>query len=149
MTDRFQEPDGTLIIALLDESGSMAPQRRDIISGFNTFLAEQRDGPDPARLALIQFNTASRTVLEATILEDVPPLTDQVYKPSGGTALFDAVLDAIRLGDKGRRATDRLLVLIMTDGEENSSITAVASASRSPARVRWLCACIGLSSPRL
>jgi len=39
----------------------------------------------------------------------------------GNTALFDAVAETVRLADKDKLEDERVLVLVMTDGQENSS----------------------------
>lgn len=54
-------------------------------------------------------------------LEQVPQLNGQFYWPSGGTALYDAVSESIRFAEVTVQKGERVLVLIMTDGEENSS----------------------------
>jgi len=38
----------TLILMVLDESGSMGPKRDDVIGGYNAFLMEQMRDPSPA-----------------------------------------------------------------------------------------------------
>lgn len=54
-------------------------------------------------------------------LSDVPLLNDQNYLPSGQTALFDAVDEGVRVADSVMKKDERVLVLIITDGDENAS----------------------------
>ncbi len=110
----------TLLVGILDESGSMGPRRNDVIGGFNTFLEEQRKlQADDLSMVLAKFNTVVTVVHKAVPIGDVQPLTPETYTPGGMTALFDAIAQAIRLADG--ETFDRAVCLIMTDGEENSS----------------------------
>ena len=54
-------------------------------------------------------------------LDDVPELTDQTYLPGGMTALYDAIAEGVRLADNDKTEDERVICVIMTDGEENSS----------------------------
>jgi len=48
----------TLIIVIMDESGSMGPKKNDVIGGFNSFIDDQKNiKNDTARLYLVKFNT--------------------------------------------------------------------------------------------
>jgi hypothetical protein len=110
----------TLLVGILDESGSMGPRRGDVIGGFNTFLDEQKKlQADDLSMVLAKFNTVVTVVHKAVPIGDVKPLTTESYTPGGQTALFDAVAQAVRLADA--EVFDRAVCLIMTDGEENSS----------------------------
>jgi hypothetical protein len=99
----------------------MGAKQADVIGGVNLFLREQQALPDPCRLSLAKFNTEVTVVHAARPIGDVRPLTGQAYVPGGNTALFDAVAQAVRLADRDKRADERVLCLIVTDGEENSS----------------------------
>lgn len=111
----------TLINVILDESGSMQPKLADVIGGFNRFLAEQQALPDECRLSLVKFNTEKTVVCAALPIKDVAGLSAETYTPGGNTALLDAIAEAVRLADKDKQADERVLCLVLTDGEENSS----------------------------
>jgi len=111
----------TFILMVLDESGSMGSKRQDVIGGFNTFIQEQRQDSSPCRVSLIKFNTRPTHVFDAKPLVEVPLLDEKSYCPGGNTALFDAVAEAVRLADQHRQPEERVLCVVMTDGEENSS----------------------------
>lgn len=123
MTNR----DLTSINVIIDESGSMGFLREDTIGGINTFIEEQKKLSGKATLTLTKFATEVKVLYENLALEDVKLLTDDDYKPSGGTALYDAVgttmavvgkrLDA--LSDEERPG--KVIFLIVTDGGENMS----------------------------
>lgn len=112
----------TLIIVILDESGSMETKKSDVIGGFNGFLDEQRQiKEDEATFFLVKFNTITNVVHNGVPINDVPPLSTKSYMPGGGTALYDAIAEGVRIGEKGKKNDERIICVIMTDGEENSS----------------------------
>jgi hypothetical protein len=144
----------TLICVILDESGSMATKKADILGGFNQFLRDQKAlTVDEMRLSLTKFNTLCSTVYSAMPVADVPELTEASYVPGGNTALFDAVAETVRLADKDKLEDERVLVLVMTDGQENSSRETSrdqvqAIIKERTARGTWTFAYIGESPER-
>lgn len=119
--------DFTEIIIILDRSGSMELIRQDAIGGFNTFLQDQQELPGGANITLAEFNYAFHVVYEAVPLHVAVPLTMATYRPMGGTALLDAIGETVtRTGERlaalsEAERPDKVLVVIITDGEENSS----------------------------
>jgi len=100
----------------------MATKTADILGGFNQFLRDQKAlTVDQMRLSLTKFNTLCSTVYSAMPVADVPELTEASYVPGGNTALYDAVAETVRLADKDKLEEERVLVLVLTDGQENSS----------------------------
>ncbi len=120
MTDQNK----TAILVVLDRSGSMANLSNDVRGGFDTFVEEQRKHPGEATLSLVQFDTVYDIVYLNRSLDKVPPL---VHEPRGGTALLDAVGRGVtELGEALAALPEaerpgKVIVVIMTDGEENSS----------------------------
>lgn len=47
----------TLIVVVLDESGSMGIQKNDVIGGYNSFLQQQLDISTDQVIILFQFNS--------------------------------------------------------------------------------------------
>lgn len=121
------KPNFASINILLDGSGSMAPLVSDTIGGVNQFLTDQQAAPGEAMVSLCIFNTKPEIVHDCVPLASVPLLNNKTYRASGGTALLDAVgLSIDKLGEKlaGMKEEERpskILFLIITDGEENSS----------------------------
>jgi hypothetical protein len=77
----------TLLVAILDESGSMGTKRADVIGGFNTFLTDQKKlEADDLSMVLAKFNTVVSLVHKAVPIGDVQPLTPETYTPGGMTA---------------------------------------------------------------
>jgi len=110
---------------VLDRSGSMSTVKNDMEGGFARLMEEQRKLPGECRVTLTQFDTQGiDTVYESKPVADVPAL---VLEPRGGTPLLDAVGDAVtslgkRLAAKPEaERPGSVVVLIITDGEENSS----------------------------
>ena len=117
----------TAIMIVLDKSDSMANAQSATIEGFNTFLDEQKKDPTPATLSLVQFDTTYYINYIDRPLEEVERLTLDTYRPSGMTALLDAVGRGINeLGARLRQTPedqrpDKVIFVIITDGAENSS----------------------------
>lgn len=123
------KPGYTHISILLDASGSMAPLKSDTLKHFNTFLRDQKALKGEATLTLATFNTHYTLLHDFTPLKEVAELTESQYQPNGGTALCDS---AHRLIDnvgarfatmKEEQRAEKVLVLLITDGEENASRT--------------------------
>jgi hypothetical protein len=115
------------ITAVVDRSGSMAHLADDTIGGFNQFLDDQKAVPGAAVFSLYLFNHDVHPIVTNVPLSDVEPLTSQVYAVGGNTAYLDALGQAITdTGDYLKslpesERPDTIVVLVMTDGQENSS----------------------------
>ncbi len=119
-----QAKDRTILINfVLDKSGSMDSIRSATISGFNEFKNDQVREEGHAFMTLTLFDTGFNTTAEAMPVREVPDLTTATYRPSGCTALYDAIGHTIRMTDDFVTANhpDQVLFVIMTDGFENSS----------------------------
>ncbi len=119
--------DKTAIMIVLDKSDSMNTARGATIEGFNTFLDEQKKDPRPATLSLVQFDTTYSIGYIDKPLPEVERLTLDTYRPSGMTALIDAVGRGVsELGERLRQLPedqrpDKVIFVIITDGQENAS----------------------------
>ena len=119
------DPQRTLIAVLLDRSGSMESIKSDTEGGFNAFVAEQAREPGEATVTLAQFDTTYEVVYANRPIADVPPLQLQ---PRGMTALYDGVgrlitdvgAELASMPETERPGT--VVVVVMTDGHENSSV---------------------------
>jgi len=110
---------------VLDRSGSMSHLTDAVISGVDEFVSELRRDPGDTRFSLTAFDTRVEHVHIAVPLAEVPSLAETGYEPGGMTALFDAVAHTVlatdeRLRGQGREA-EKVMVVVMTDGLENSS----------------------------
>lgn len=120
--------DFTAIAAIIDASGSMLDLAADTIGSFNKFLADQKAVPGDAAFTLCIFNSHSKLVHDFVKLSDVPDLDVFSYIPCGMTALNDAIGSTIEsLGARLSSLPEderpsKVIVMIITDGEENSSM---------------------------
>jgi len=106
------------IILLVDESGSMDAIRSDIRGSINKFIREQQQlGVDKSTLTLAKFSNNVKYVYEKKPLQEVKELSEAEYKPSNGTALYDAVGMTVNKYDRD----EHVIMVIVTDGEENGS----------------------------
>ncbi len=115
----------TYVSFVLDKSGSMAVCKAQVLSGYAEYLMGLRGQPD-VFFSLTTFNTACEAVHVVVPVAGVPDLTEATYVPEGGTALLDSVMETVRALEAALPTSGayRVLVVIMTDGEENSSRTA-------------------------
>jgi uncharacterized protein YegL len=118
--------DGVLHVAfVLDKSGSMQGVAEAVVEGYNDYLGELREQGGDTLYSLTTFNTDFEHVCVGDPLERVPDLDHVRYRPDGMTALYDAIAHAV-LETEGRlkaagRDEEKVLVVVMTDGLENSS----------------------------
>lgn len=117
----------TSIGVIIDRSGSMSGLVADTIGGFNTFLADQKALPSEADLTLVLFDNEYLVIHDGVKLADVPDLDRKTYVPRGGTALRDAIgrtVNVMRAKHDALPEDERpgkVILLIITDGEENAS----------------------------
>jgi uncharacterized protein YegL len=117
----------TEIIFILDKSGSMDSIRRETVEGFNNFVHRQLAEPGETKLSLILFDSKYTVSYSGIPLKEAIDLTFTSYEPDGGTALLDALGTAIdRTGQRfaeiaSNERPSRVIVVILTDGQENSS----------------------------
>jgi hypothetical protein len=107
------------IVFVIDESGSMGSLQSDVIGGFNRLIDEQYDVEGKADVTLITFANTVKVVLDNVDIEEVEHLTNVSYRPSGGTAMNDAIGTA--LTKVLREAPEKAIINIFTDGYENVS----------------------------
>jgi uncharacterized protein YegL len=117
----------TEIIAILDNSGSMANLTNDTIGGYNTFINDQKNIPGEAILTTVFFNTNYQIFHDRMDIKKVKPITEKEYHAGGSTALLDAMgktinnvgLQLHNMAEDERPS--KVIVFIITDGEENAS----------------------------
>lgn len=116
--------DLTDILTIADRSGSMAAIRSDMEGGYNSFVKEQQETPGEANFNLYEFDDKYDVVYENVPAAEVPAFK---LSPRGSTALLDAIGRTISargayyasLPEEER--PERVVCIIITDGEENSS----------------------------
>lgn len=114
----------TLINFILDRSGSMETIRETVISGFNEYINGLKTSKAKKNLlfSLTTFDTMGiEHPYTAVPISDVKPLTRRTFQPRAGTPLYDAAVNTIEDISTKVEPKQPVLVVIMTDGEENSS----------------------------
>lgn len=112
----------TLVVFVQDKSGSMSNRRDATVSGYNEYLDTLRDEAEgEVLITLTQFNHGVHPVFASKPLSAIQAMGNKDYVPSGMTALYDAVGVAVRNTELQARKNDKVVVVIMTDGEENHS----------------------------
>lgn len=121
-------PGYTHIHIILDRTGSMHSIKSDTIGGVNMFLAEQRKVPGKCTVSLVQFDSQDpyEVLMDFTPVADSRDLTDDNYQPRACTPLYDAIgrglVDCLdKCNALGAHKPERVVFVIVTDGEENSS----------------------------
>lgn len=113
----------TYVLVVTDMSGSMTILAEEVRSGFNAYLDELHRAGGDYRVSVTLFDTEFIPLCVAVPLIEVPRFTEDNYKPRGMTALLDAVGKTVAEFDAKvtLAAADRVLLVIQTDGHENSS----------------------------
>lgn len=118
----------TKIVFVVDRSGSMQSVAKDMIGGFNQFIQTQKENKvGECAVSFFQFDDIYEEVYKNVLVENVQDLTNKTYVPRNSTALLDAVgMTVNNINDelsnlKEEEKPEKILVVILTDGEENAS----------------------------
>ncbi|NMB24189.1 MAG: VWA domain-containing protein [Firmicutes bacterium] len=117
----------TELVFILDKSGSMAGLEADTIGGYNAMLAKQRAVEGECHLTTVLFDNDYELLHDRIDIKAVSPITEKEYCVGGSTALIDAIGRTIHKIDNGQKHTavdyraEKVVFVIITDGEENSS----------------------------
>lgn len=143
-------------LIILDESGSMQDIRSQALSAINETLGgirnTQNEYPQQHHfVSVVTFEGEGmkgvKVRRDRVPVEKVEDMTKKDYRPGGCTPLYDAMGSAISSLSKVVRDGDAVLVTVITDGEENSSLeysgTAVKSLVAQMREQGWTFAYIG------
>ena len=108
-------PSSISVSLILDESGSMGSCKQETINGFNEYIQSLRK--QNVKFALTKFSDDCKIVYNAKDIKDVKELNEVDYQPNGMTALYDAIGNTISMV----KSEDKVLIVILTDGDENAS----------------------------
>lgn len=116
------------IVVLLDASGSMLPVANATIAACNKFFEEQAQADGHATFTLALFNTARKVLFyhEPLPRDGRRLLTESIYRPTGSTALLDAIGETIAEASilpasAAAARPSRVSFVMITDGCENAS----------------------------
>lgn len=115
----------TKLVLIVDRSGSMSVMKTEAENAINNFIREQKQVPGEADLSLVLFDNEITKPISNLSLSLVSP--EVVIQPRNSTALLDAIGHTIN--EVGRSLANmpeydrpnKIVFVIMTDGEENSS----------------------------
>lgn len=111
---------------VLDASGSMSGIRLQTLNALNEQLKAIQNiaaaNPEtPIRVSLTLFNTSGQKLFSNLSPDEIRLLHQRQYRTDGGTALLDAMGLAIADTEAAMRGDDDAVLIVLTDGEENSS----------------------------
>jgi Ca-activated chloride channel family protein len=107
---------------LIDISDSMFGQRiKDARAAVNRFLFELLDGSD--EFFIVAFNHAPKTLTGWTHTPDEVSRALNRLTPFGGTAAYDAIIEALPMIE--RRTRQRAALLVISDGADTASNTSL------------------------
>lgn len=109
---------------ILDETGSMVSVREATISGFNEYIQTLKADKKSSKalFTLTKFNSLDVNIVCSNVpVSGVDELNDATYRPAANTPLYDAIGRTVRTLEKEAKKSDSVLVVIQTDGQENSS----------------------------
>jgi uncharacterized protein YegL len=116
-------------LIILDESGSMQSIKKSTINGFNEVIQTIREVEKqfPEQQHFVSFVTFSglniRTHMDKAAVRNIREIDDRTYLPNSSTPLYDAMgISLMKLKyDLAGQKDSKVLVTIITDGEENAS----------------------------
>jgi hypothetical protein len=113
----------TRVHLILDESGSMGCARQSTIDGFNEYINGLKNDKNKYLISLTKFEGGNIVnVFSDVDIRTVRELTFDDYTPCGMTNLNDAIGCTIQgMAFNKPRTLHNTLVVILTDGDENSS----------------------------
>ena len=113
----------THVLAIVDRSGSMYTIAKEMTAALNHFFADQAKLEGVCLVDYVQFDGHYEKVFEDVVVGEAKA----VIEPRGSTALVDAIgKGTVELGEKlsnlpEARRPGKVLVVVVTDGGENSS----------------------------
>jgi hypothetical protein len=110
---------------VIDMSGSMGDLADDVRGGFNAYLDQLAGHGEEFRLTVTLFDTEFIPLAVDAPLTEVPRLDEHNYNPRGMTALYDAIgktLAEFQTKHGTVLDNERAMLVIQTDGHENSSV---------------------------
>ena len=117
----------TELVFILDKSGSMHGLEQDTIGGFNSMLQKQKELDGECRITTVLFDNRYELLHDRIDIRAVSPMTEKEYQVGGTTALLDAIgrtvqkLVSVQKNTAKEYRADRVLFVIITDGQENAS----------------------------
>lgn len=109
---------------LIDRSGSMANKWEETLNSINHYITELANATPDSKVTVAVFDTnlgSNFDVIRKSIkANEFIPLSNADAIPRGGTPLYDSIGKIVSLAKEEN--SDKTVIVIMTDGEENSSV---------------------------
>ena len=124
----------TELVFILDKSGSMSGLETDTIGGFNAMLKKQKAVEGECFITTVLFDNEYESLHNRLPIKAVSPITEKEYCVGGSTALLDAIgrtvhtIENVQKHLESEFQAKQVLVVIITDGQENSSREYTAEA---------------------
>lgn len=115
------------LVFILDRSSSMSGLEAQTLAGFNKMLSKQKELVGECYLTTILFSHTYEILHNRLKINEVSKLSEEDYYVNGSTALIDALGKTIKNTSKilkrqnKRKQKDKVIFIIITDGQENSS----------------------------
>lgn len=114
-------------LVIIDESGSMWHIKQEAIDSVNETIqtirsAQEKFDNQEHLVTLVTFNSDVKIVYDCLPVSYVKELTDDSYLPNCSTALYDAMGSSITTLSHKVKEGDKVLVTVVTDGQENASV---------------------------
>lgn len=114
-----------LVSFIQDRSGSMGSVWQETLNGFKNFVQELQKGKKEEGIdylfSLTTFDTQIDQPITAVPVDQVDLDILSHFGPRGCTALYDAVGKSIQQIDQDSYGADKIICVVVTDGQENSS----------------------------
>jgi hypothetical protein len=119
-------PGGPVEIGVVfDRSSSMKHLQNAALAGFNILLEEQKKLVVPTRFSLSFFSDDVAVVHNGAPIAGISPMEPADYQPEGNTALLDGIgtmIEMVATRTDSCSYPARVLIAILSDGMENSSV---------------------------
>lgn len=106
------------VMFVFDRSGSCAGTELDMMRGFNNFIKHEKDERNEDFITVSLFDHENKVVYDRTPVKRVKGLE---YQVRGNTALYDSLCENIKSLQRKKDDNTEVIVVIMTDGADNSS----------------------------
>lgn len=119
----------TELVLVVDRSGSMEGLKCMAVDAINSLVSSQAKIGGDCNLSIVMFDNKPKVMVDSkpisrksgVAVENHPFTVEKLFCESGGTALLDAVGYTIDHIEKSKKRLDKVIVAVLTDGEENES----------------------------
>jgi hypothetical protein len=114
-----KDPVPLAVHVMLDCSGSMQHRHKLAVKAANAFIAGLAQSLVPASITMSRYNNSLSVMIDNALIYDLPVVTEETYRITGGTSTYYCTHEAIKHLDE--IAADTKIVVIFTDGMSNAA----------------------------